>query len=96
MPELTGRILGQKLLERLTLSNDGIWRDTFELPRDGALLVRPDGHVGWRSQALRGPHHALTTAPWWGLTEERLATMRRMFDVCTSRAPADVAPASRL
>jgi hypothetical protein len=28
------------------------WRDLYGIEADGAVLVRPDGHVGWRSAAL--------------------------------------------
>ena len=32
--------------------HDGQWRRTSEIGSGGALLVRPDGHVGWRSAEL--------------------------------------------
>ena len=28
---------------------DGRWADAFGVKADGVVLVRPDGHVGWRS-----------------------------------------------
>jgi putative polyketide hydroxylase len=31
------------------LDDRGAFAETFALQRDGAVLVRPDGHVGWRS-----------------------------------------------
>jgi putative polyketide hydroxylase len=30
---------------------DQRWRDVYGVEADGAVLVRPDGHVGWRSRA---------------------------------------------
>lgn len=33
---------------------DGSWTALREVAEDGALLVRPDGHVAWRSQGLPG------------------------------------------
>ncbi|MFO1086909.1 MAG: FAD-dependent monooxygenase [Reyranellaceae bacterium] len=42
---------------------DSAWRDTYGIEEAGAVLVRPDGHVGWRSDALTGnPAKALTGA----------------------------------
>jgi 2,4-dichlorophenol 6-monooxygenase len=39
------------------------WADAREIEEDGALLVRPDKHVGWRSHALPAdPEEALSTA----------------------------------
>lgn len=31
---------------------DPRWRDTYGIEESGAVLVRPDGHVGWRSAAM--------------------------------------------
>ena len=31
---------------------DGAWRATYGIEADGAVLVRPDGHVGWRRPSL--------------------------------------------
>jgi putative polyketide hydroxylase len=28
---------------------DGIWHESYDVQADGAVLVRPDGHVAWRS-----------------------------------------------
>jgi hypothetical protein len=30
---------------------DGGWHELWEIERDGAVLVRPDGHVAWRSRS---------------------------------------------
>jgi len=30
---------------------DGHWHDAYGIDPDGAVLVRPDGHVAWRSRA---------------------------------------------
>jgi 2-polyprenyl-6-methoxyphenol hydroxylase-like FAD-dependent oxidoreductase len=39
---------------------DPQWRDTYGIEESGAVLVRPDGHVGWRSAAMAGdPARAL-------------------------------------
>jgi hypothetical protein len=47
---------------------EGQWAKTHEVDEDGAVLVRPDGHVGWRSRSrgaageeagLRGALHAI-------------------------------------
>jgi hypothetical protein len=32
-------------------SEDGRWREAYGLEEDGAVLVRPDGHVGWRARS---------------------------------------------
>ena len=31
---------------------DGRWLETYGLDETGAVLVRPDGYVGWRSRAM--------------------------------------------
>ena len=31
---------------------DGAWHAAYGISRDGAVLVRPDGHVGWRHRSL--------------------------------------------
>lgn len=31
---------------------EGTWRTLYTVEPDGAILVRPDGYVGWRSQGL--------------------------------------------
>lgn len=33
---------------------DGTWRDVYGLEAGGAVLVRPDGYVGWRSRGAAG------------------------------------------
>jgi hypothetical protein len=38
------------------------WATLYGIGPDGAVLVRPDGHVGWRSgEAAADPHRALAT-----------------------------------
>ncbi|WP_404320821.1 FAD-dependent monooxygenase [Arthrobacter luteolus] len=42
---------------------DGTWATICGTEADGAVLVRPDGHVGWRSvTSVQDPHDALSTA----------------------------------
>ena len=42
---------------------DPRWRDTYGIDESGAVLIRPDGHVGWRSASLAGdPGRALAGA----------------------------------
>jgi 2-polyprenyl-6-methoxyphenol hydroxylase-like FAD-dependent oxidoreductase len=42
---------------------DGSWRKAYGVDTDGAVLVRPDGHVGWRSRtSASNPPEALRTA----------------------------------
>jgi hypothetical protein len=38
----------------MVLGDDEPWRDLYGIEADGAVLVRPDGHVGWRSATLVG------------------------------------------
>ena len=33
---------------------DPKWRETYDIEESGAVLVRPDGYVGWRSAASVG------------------------------------------
>jgi putative polyketide hydroxylase len=42
---------------------DGTWHDVYGVDTGGAVLVRPDGHVGWRSRSgAANPTEALRTA----------------------------------
>lgn len=42
---------------------DGDWAGKYGVDEDGALLVRPDGHVGWRSASIvADPREALMDA----------------------------------
>jgi putative polyketide hydroxylase len=42
---------------------DGKWRDAYGVDSDGAVLVRPDGHVAWRSHSgVANPAETLRTA----------------------------------
>jgi len=56
-------------LKALTVGDDGLddadahWASTFGLDHSGAVLVRPDGYVGWRAHALAGdPEASLRSA----------------------------------
>jgi len=81
--ELPARILGPRLIERIKSSSDRIWQQTFELPPDGALLIRPDGHVAWRSDALRTSD--ATAVPSTLSDDERLHRLRHALAVATGR-----------
>lgn len=67
-------------------SDDGIFCERFGLGSDGAVLVRPDGHIAWRREAGTVADHvtalcaAVATATGCGVPEER-----------TVEAPAKVA-----
>jgi putative polyketide hydroxylase len=42
---------------------EGAWPTAYEVDDDGAVLVRPDGHVAWRSRGgSRDPEGALSAA----------------------------------
>jgi putative polyketide hydroxylase len=42
---------------------EGTWQDAYGVDVDGAVLVRPDGHVAWRSRAsVADPADTLRTA----------------------------------
>jgi 2,4-dichlorophenol 6-monooxygenase len=42
---------------------EGTWKQRREIGDDGAILVRPDVHVGWRSTAaVARPAEVLTSA----------------------------------
>jgi 2,4-dichlorophenol 6-monooxygenase len=42
---------------------DGVWARVGQIGERGAVLVRPDNHVGWRStEAVDQPEHTLTRA----------------------------------
>jgi 2-polyprenyl-6-methoxyphenol hydroxylase-like FAD-dependent oxidoreductase len=41
---------------------DGAWRSLYELDEDGAVLVRPDGYVCWRSRSGAAEHAAMLAA----------------------------------
>uniref|UniRef100_A0A7C2NZ07 FAD-binding domain-containing protein n=1 Tax=Schlesneria paludicola TaxID=360056 RepID=A0A7C2NZ07_9PLAN len=38
----------------------GTWRPLSEVEPTGAILVRPDGHVAWRTARVESPQHAAT------------------------------------
>jgi hypothetical protein len=41
-------------IEPLTLGDEEPWRELYGIDADGAVLVRPDGHVAWRSAGAGG------------------------------------------
>jgi hypothetical protein len=42
---------------------DDTWQDAYEICDEGAVLVRPDGHVAWRSRGASGdPARAIVAA----------------------------------
>jgi hypothetical protein len=43
---LIGFAIGQDLIDA-----DGTWHEAYGVETDGAVLVRPDGYVGWRSRS---------------------------------------------
>ncbi len=45
------KLLGAK---PFVLGDEESWRDLYGIDEAGAVLVRPDGHVGWRSASLAG------------------------------------------
>ena len=45
-PPLIGFAIGQDLIDP-----DGNWHDAYGVETDGAVLVRPDGYVAWRSRS---------------------------------------------
>ena len=40
------------VIDRDVMDSAGRWKDVCETGSDGALLVRPDQHVGWRTSTL--------------------------------------------
>jgi hypothetical protein len=52
---------------------DGIWHAAYGIEPDGAVLVRPDGYVAWRSKS--------------GVSNPE-ATLREVFDRLLGRVPA--------
>ncbi|MGI8551577.1 MAG: FAD-dependent monooxygenase [Dehalococcoidia bacterium] len=62
---------------------DGSWRDVYDIEEDGAVLVRPDGHVAWRCRSnLPNPaaelHRALTGILGRMPAAERIEEMARL------------------
>jgi len=54
---------GPLQVKPIVLGDEEPWRDLYGVEADGAVLVRPDGHVGWRSAALAvDPGRALGAA----------------------------------
>jgi hypothetical protein len=60
---------------------DGTWLGAYGLDRDGAVLVRPDGHVAWRSRTGAGDPERLLGAA---------------MDAVLGRATTNVARTARL
>ena len=57
-PEIAGVIIGGDIQDE-----DGRFLEVYGLEKDGAVLVRPDGHVGWRSRSgVSNPSVALASA----------------------------------
>ena len=58
---------------------EGRWREVYGVEADGAVLVRPDGYVGWRSRAgADDPARTLETL-WtasWGAPETARSSRR--------------------
>ncbi len=58
-PELVAHIIGGSEIA----DPDGAWLKAYELEPDGAVIVRPDGYVCWRSRsAAAAPEQALAAA----------------------------------
>ena len=58
-PELAAHLIGGDDIA----DPDSTWLKLYELEPNGAVLVRPDGYVCWRSRSLApAPDHALATA----------------------------------
>jgi putative polyketide hydroxylase len=59
-PALTAFTIGRGCDLR---DHDGDWHDVYGVDTDGAVLVRPDGHVGWRSRSgASNPQEVLRAA----------------------------------
>jgi 2-polyprenyl-6-methoxyphenol hydroxylase-like FAD-dependent oxidoreductase len=56
-------------------SRDGAFEERFGLGADGALLVRPDGHIAWRSEA--------------GAVTDHVAALSEAVALATGRAAAE-------
>lgn len=67
-PPLAAYAIGTDLAPR-----DGAFEERFGLGDDGAILVRPDGHIAWRREA--------------GSVADHVAELARAIDVATGGAP---------
>ena len=56
-PRLLAYTIGNELVDR-----DGVWLEAYGVEPDGALLVRPDGHVARRSRRSSGDPTAVLSA----------------------------------
>jgi 2-polyprenyl-6-methoxyphenol hydroxylase-like FAD-dependent oxidoreductase len=72
---LAGHLVGAELDSR-----DGVFCERFGLGADGAVLVRPDGHIAWRSEA--------------GTIVDHAAELRSAVDLATAAGPAALAVAA--
>jgi hypothetical protein len=61
---LGGVEVGERIYNLIRRPNpDGVWAQVGQIGRRGAVLIRPDNHVGWRSTAaVDQPEHTLTHA----------------------------------
>jgi len=58
-PELVARMIGADDIR----DPEGAWLSAYQIERDGAVLVRPDGYVAWRTRTLSpDPAAALAAA----------------------------------
>ena len=57
-PELAVPLAGYAIGRELT-SQDGVFDDRFGLGGEGAILVRPDGHIAWRREDRTVTGHAV-------------------------------------
>jgi hypothetical protein len=66
-PTVTAHVIGASIADP-----DNAWRDAYEIDDDGALLIRPDAHVAWRSR---------------GGSSDPAKTLRETLDQVLGRAP---------
>lgn len=59
-------------------SGDGVFCERFGLGSDGAVLVRPDGHIAWRREA--------------GLVTDHVAALRDAVALATGRQAGEALP----
>ncbi|QDP71237.1 hypothetical protein FOG18_00875 [Legionella israelensis] len=41
------------------IAPENTWHGIYDITREGCVLVRPDGHVAWRSQSVENPKNEL-------------------------------------
>ena len=59
---VVGYMVGRELEDR-----DGVWLAAYGVDADGAVLVRPDGQVAWRSRSRVGDPAAVLGAGFEGV-----------------------------